>query len=102
MNEIIEETYEHYSKAYYKAALKSGFFEFSNSMAWFREALANMGGLHVDLVLQYIEKQVLMLLPIAPHISEYIWTAILKKPSSIHTELFPKPSKPISTRLHVL
>jgi leucyl-tRNA synthetase len=38
-------------------------------------------GMHKDVVLRYIELQALMLAPIAPHWSEYVWLEVLKKVS---------------------
>jgi leucyl-tRNA synthetase len=46
----------------------------------YREACTSAGiGMHRDVVLRYIELQALMMSPIAPHWSEYIWLEILKK-----------------------
>ncbi|KAJ3179837.1 cytosolic leucyl tRNA synthetase [Geranomyces variabilis] len=50
----------------------------------------NYEGMHVELVLRYIELQTLMMSPITPHWSEYIWSQLLHKPESIKKALWPK------------
>ena len=36
-------------------------------------------GLNYDLIVRFIEMQALLMLPITPHLSEYIWTDLLHK-----------------------
>ena len=100
MNELIAATNDAYSLSNFKAGLKTGFYDLQNSMSWFREALAEIGGFHRDLVLMYIETQILLLLPIAPHIADYVWSNVLQKPTSIHDARFPRGSGPIDASIH--
>ena len=66
----------------YKLALKSAFYDFTAARDFYRENTKAAGiGMHRDLVQQYIELQALLLCPIAPHWSEYIWLEVLKKVS---------------------
>lgn len=37
--------------------------------------------MHVDLVFEYIRRQALILAPICPHVTEYIWTLLGNKTS---------------------
>ncbi|KAL7269588.1 cytosolic leucyl tRNA synthetase [Rhizina undulata] len=98
MNELIEQTREHYESTSYKLALKTGFYEFQAARDTYREATMGVG-MHQDLVLRFIELQALLINVIAPHWAEYVWLELLKKPSTIQNELFPKVSQPISKAL---
>ncbi|KAK9458120.1 hypothetical protein V1511DRAFT_465096 [Dipodascopsis uninucleata] len=93
LNILVSATKKNYESAFYKAALKTGLYDFQAARDYYREAVAE-AGMHRDLVLRYIEQQALLLTPIAPHWAEYIWTDVLKKPQSVQVALFPQPSKP--------
>lgn len=77
MNSLIEQTTAHYDGTNYKSALKTGLFDYQNARNWYRDATG--GDMHRDLVIRFIETQALLLAPIAPHWSEYIWRDVLKK-----------------------
>jgi leucyl-tRNA synthetase len=76
MNILIEETATHYDATNYKSALKSGLFDFQNARSWYRDVTG--GNMHRDLILRFIEAQALLIAPIAPHWSEYVWRDVLK------------------------
>lgn len=64
----------------FKLALKAALYDFVGARDWYREATAASGiGLHRDVVLRYAELQSLLLTPVAPHWSEYIWCEVLGK-----------------------
>ena len=77
MNSLIAQTTAHYDATNYKSALKTGLFDFQNARSWYREVTA--GDVHYALIHQFIESQALLLAPIAPHWSDYIWREVLKK-----------------------
>ena len=80
MNGLVQETYHYYEKTMFKAALKSGYYDFMAARDFYREATKAAGqGMHQDLVQKFIEVQALLITPIAPHFSEYIWLEVLKK-----------------------
>jgi leucyl-tRNA synthetase len=62
----------------HREALKYGFYELQTARDWYREAVANEG-MSKDLIVRWIEIQALLLSPIAPHWSEYIWKDVLSK-----------------------
>ncbi|KAK9332090.1 hypothetical protein V1520DRAFT_305060 [Lipomyces starkeyi] len=99
MNVLVEVTKKNYDNAFYKAALKTGLYDFQAARDYYREATSYDVGMHKDLVLRYIEQQALLLTPIAPHWAEYIWIEVLKKPQSIQFALFPEVSKPVDIGL---
>jgi leucyl-tRNA synthetase len=77
MNSLIEQTLSNYEATNYKSALKTGLFDYQNARNWYRDVTG--GDMHQDLVLRFIETQALLIAPIAPHWSEYIWRDVLKK-----------------------
>lgn len=79
MNSLIEQTIAHYEATNFKSALKTGLFSYQNARGWYRDVTG--GDMHRDLVLRFIETQALLIAPIAPHWSEYIWRDVLKKVS---------------------
>ncbi len=42
-----------------------------------------------DLIIRFIEIQAVLLAPITPHVSEYIWTKLLKKGGSVRVAHWP-------------
>lgn len=46
-------------------------------------------GMHADLVKRFIELQALLMAPIIPHWSEYVWKEVLRKETSIQSAQFP-------------
>lgn len=50
--------------------------------------------MHADLVGYWIRTAALLVLPIAPHFSEHIWTSLLSEPESVQRALWPEPTLP--------
>ncbi|KZS95395.1 leucyl-tRNA synthetase [Sistotremastrum niveocremeum HHB9708] len=94
VKDLINQTRAHYDATNYKDALKTGFYELQTARDWYREATADIG-MHSDLVFWWIRIAALMVLPIAPHFSEHIWTEVLKEKSSVQLALWPTPEKPV-------
>lgn len=91
MNALVAETKKHYEGTMYKAALKSGYYDFTSSRDFYREATKSAGvGMHEDLARRYIELQALMITPLAPHWSDYIWQEVLNKKDTIQNTLWPE------------
>lgn len=100
MNQLIEETYKNYDATYYKAALKTGLFDYQYSRDFYREISLSSGvGLHRDLVFKYIETQILLLSPVAPHFSDFVYREILNNKGSIHDAKWPIPETAVSNEL---
>ena len=75
----------------YKDALKYGFYELQTARDWYRE-VTNDVGMHADLVQYWIRISALLVLPIAPHFSEHIWSTVLKEPTTVQNAPWPTPS----------
>ena len=85
MNDLAEQARQHYSGTIYKLALKSALYDFTGARDFYREATTAAGvGMHKDLVLRYIELQALLLAPVTPHWSDFIWQEVLRKVHRLH------------------
>lgn len=89
MNAKTKQTDEFYAKMLFKEALRFGFFELQSARDKYRE-LCGAAGMHVDLVFEYIRRQALLLAPICPHVSDYIWTTLLGNERSILHATWPE------------
>lgn len=98
MNELVQSTEKMYVLASYRAALKTGLYDFNTARDWYREIVGSEG-MHVELVIRWIECQALLITPYAPHISEHIWSNVLKKPESVQSARFPSATAPIDKAL---
>ncbi|SPO03340.1 probable leucine--tRNA ligase, cytosolic [Cephalotrichum gorgonifer] len=91
MNAAAVEAISQYEATNYKLALKAALYDLSAARDFYREAcIASSIPLHAGLVEKWTKLLALLLLPITPHFSEYLWVKILKQETSIHKETFPK------------
>lgn len=81
INQKIEQTNNYFDKFLFKEALRTGFFELQAARDKYREL--SLDGMHLDLIMHFIEVQALLLSPICPHITEFVWTLIGKKSSIV-------------------
>jgi leucyl-tRNA synthetase len=86
INRCIAQSEDAYGKMLYREALKNGFYELQAARDRYRELA--LDGLHRDLIMKYIETQVLLLAPICPHICEHVWN-LLGKEGSIMNARWP-------------
>ncbi|PGG98045.1 leucine-tRNA ligase [Blastomyces parvus] len=103
LNVLAREARKHYADTNFKLALKRALYDFTSARDFYRESTTAAGiGMHRDIILRYIELQALLLTPITPHWSEYVWLEVLKKPDTIQNALFPdvpEPSPALSSAL---
>lgn len=72
-------------------------YDFTSARDFYREATTAGGvGMHKDLVRKYVEYQAILLSPVAPHWSDYIWSEVLNKPDTIQNALWPKVPEPLA------
>lgn len=92
MDRAIRMTYEAYEATNYRDALKYGFFELQNARDHYRDATSTNGtiGMNAGLVKRFMKVQALLLNPITPHFSEYVWSEVMKNSTLITQELFPQ------------
>ena len=100
MSRLVQQAEKNYSGMLYREALKSGYYDLQNARGEYRKATTGQGqgpsdtsekyeGMHVDLVVKFIEVQALMMAPITPHWSEHVWKDLLKKEASIMAARWP-------------
>ncbi|KAL1506028.1 hypothetical protein ABEB36_005464 [Hypothenemus hampei] len=82
INLKIKETDDFYTKMLFKEALRTGFFELQAARDKYRE-LCLLDGMHIDLILRFIEIQALLLSPICPHVAEKVWELLGNKTSIV-------------------
>jgi leucyl-tRNA synthetase len=76
MAKSIKETDFHYERTNFREALRTGFFDMQSHRDNYRASVKQM---NKDLILQFIEYQAIIMAPIIPHFSEYVWRVLLKK-----------------------
>ncbi len=93
INKAIVETDGHYERYYsqkglltisrtnFREALRTGFYELQAARDAYRQNVGSTEGMNRDLILRFIEVQALIMAPIIPHFSEYIWKLIGKSKS---------------------
>lgn len=92
MSKQVNATQASYEKMLFKEALRNAFFEMQRSRDKYRE-LSGSEGMRKDLIHQFIEWQSIILSPICPHVTDYIWTKLLGKKESILRCQWPKTSE---------
>ena len=91
LNGLVKEAEREYELTNYKAAIKSGLYDFISARDFYREVTkAAGGGMHAELVRRYIELQALMVTVVAPHWAEHIWLEVLRKEDTVQNALFPE------------
>ncbi|KAG5881265.1 hypothetical protein JTB14_003736 [Gonioctena quinquepunctata] len=73
----VKETAGYYENMLFKEALRTGFFEMQAIRDKYREL--SMDGMHINLLLKFIEVQTILISPICPHVAEHIWELIGNK-----------------------
>lgn len=93
MNTLINEAYKNYDLTFYKAALKSALFDYQYARDFYRDVTTSTGvGMHKDLIMKFIETQVIIISPFTPHFSDYVMRDVLGK-GPIHKASWPKVSE---------
>ncbi|KAJ2758413.1 cytosolic leucyl tRNA synthetase, partial [Coemansia sp. BCRC 34490] len=82
MDDLVLKTAEDYDRTMYRNALKNGFHNFVNLRNWYVE-FKSTRGMNPALVRKWIERQVLLITPIAPHWAEHVWQTIMGNTGSV-------------------
>ncbi|KAJ2614885.1 cytosolic leucyl tRNA synthetase [Coemansia sp. RSA 1804] len=82
MDDLVLKTAEDYDRTMYRNALKNGFYSFVNLRNWYVE-FTSTRGMNPALVRKWIERQVLLITPIAPHWAEHVWQTIMGNTGSV-------------------
>ncbi|CAH0492199.1 unnamed protein product [Peronospora farinosa] len=80
MNSLISTTASFYERLQWREGLHSGFFEYQIARDSYRDiCVRGEVPMHHDVIMRFIESQLVMFSPICPHFCEYMWTAIGKE-----------------------
>lgn len=91
LNGLVREAGEQYELTSYKAAIKSGLYDFISARDFYREVTKASGvGMHAECVRRYVELQALMVTVVAPHWAEHIWLEVLKKGDTVQNARWPE------------
>ena len=93
MDAAVHSAAQNYEASQFRDALKAAYFDLHNARDAYR-ALAGTQGLHVALVMRYIELSSRLLAPIAPHYAEHVWTSLLKRDGSVLQAGWPEAKQP--------
>ncbi|KAI8608988.1 hypothetical protein BC830DRAFT_1152810 [Chytriomyces sp. MP71] len=109
MTRIVAAADKAYSAMLYREALKCAYYDLQNARNEYRKATVTNNdpglqnekweGMHRDLVVRFIEVQALVMCPITPHWSEYLWSTVLKKPISVQKALWPTHNVPVDASI---
>jgi len=95
LNGLMKLAGEEYEATNYKAAIKSGLYDFISARDSYRESTKAAGvGMHRDLVARYIELQALTIAVVAPHWAEYVWLEVLRKNDTVQNARWPNVPAP--------
>lgn len=99
MKTLVAQADVSYSSMLYRDALKVGFYDLQHARNEYRKAVTGDGipqvagevfeGIHEDVFLRFAQVQTLIMAPITPHWSEYLWMQVLGNPESILKSLWP-------------
>lgn len=86
---VCEDAYE---KTNFREAIKTAFFELSNARDRYRDVTCLHGktGMHLDTLKRFVRVQVLLLSPVASHLSDYIWREVIGEEGSIMRAKWPE------------
>ncbi|KAG0084434.1 cytosolic leucyl tRNA synthetase [Podila epicladia] len=91
MNKLINQAEADYEATFYREAVKCAFYELMAARDFYREACALMEiPMNHDLIMRYMEVQVLLISPIVSHWSEHIWGNVLGKEGLVVNARWPK------------
>jgi leucyl-tRNA synthetase len=91
IDKAIIETAGHYERTNFREALRTGFYELQGARDAYRINVGNEG-MNRDLILRFIEVEALLMAPIIPHFSEYLWSR-LGKAGTVRKAAFPTVAK---------
>jgi len=98
LNNCIIQAEQYYRQMAFRQALNSIFFELQGEAQKYELQCGELGP-HRDVLTSYLRAVVVMLMPIAPHTSEYLWSQVMLNSTSVMKETFPVPSRPVDIGL---
>jgi len=92
MSKSVRETEGHYEQTDFREALRTGFYDLQSYRDGYRTSVG-AEGMNYDLVMKFVEIQAILISPITPHVSEWIWKS-LGKTGSVRFASWPVVKDP--------
>lgn len=92
INKAVHETDRHFATMRYRDGLRECWFQLTTARDNYRTSTATTGGMKRSLVQRYIRTQLLLLAPIVPHFSDFMWQE-LGLGETIMKESWPQAEK---------
>jgi len=83
----------------FRDALISGVYDLKNELDVYVNSTSSLGGVHGDVMSRYLEVQLILYEPFAPHVCHYLWRDVLKKDGYIYDAAWPKKSGLVDVNL---
>lgn len=97
MNRLAVESKGFYDAMLYKQALRTSWSEFLNLFGQYRDVCtASKRKMNKALIMRYLEWQLIMVTPVAPHFCEHCWELLGKKGSVLNAR-WPEPTAPVDS-----
>jgi leucyl-tRNA synthetase len=91
INQAIAAADAAYQRTRFREALISGFHDFQTARDQYRSATQIVGlEMHAELVRRFVQVQTLLIAPITPHLSDFIWTKVLRNQGHVVVASWPE------------
>lgn len=100
MNTIITRTETFYLNMQFRMVLNSAYHDLTNEFGQYKLYCDDLG-LHKDVTHRFYEVLTLMMAPLIPHFSDYMWQQVLKRDDSVVVQAFPETTAPLDYSLVV-
>ncbi|KAL6187530.1 hypothetical protein ACLB2K_038928 [Fragaria x ananassa] len=100
INIALNKTKQHYEAWQFREALESGFLALQDARDWYKTLCGGTTGMNFDLVVRFMKTQTLLVAPICPHYSEYVWRKILHNVTYLVKTDWPAADAPEDSTLH--
>jgi len=102
LNRLIIESRKYYETMYYREALRTSYFEFTDIVSTYRDICKSSNWLpNKKLMMRHLEWQLIILSPICPHVCDHAWRDVLQKKGSVLDARWPEPTAAVDESIVV-
>lgn len=88
---ITAKTKEKFDNIFFKEGIQLGWYNLQTLLHDYQIEAENLKlNVHIDSIMEFIERQILILTPLCPHTMDYIWRELLNREGSICNQRFPQ------------
>jgi leucyl-tRNA synthetase len=99
IDEAITKATAAYDAMNYRDALIATVYDLKSDVDGYVSATAELGGVHAEVMQRYMEVQLVLIEPIAPHTSQYLWREVLKKEGFLCDAKWPTVSGLVDVKI---